>query len=72
MKAPSSFHYYQRRPLPANASSAMANATAENLAAHLNTGFCQCLDQLQQFCYQLQEPVPLSNLNYNSDLGRMM
>ncbi|KAI6184433.1 Protein MPS-1 [Aphelenchoides bicaudatus] len=68
MKAPA--FQYARWPLPNNAS--MPNASSQNATANLNAGFCQCLDQLQQYCFQLQEPVPLSNLNYNSDVGRMM
>uniref|UniRef100_A0A1I7SRJ1 Uncharacterized protein n=1 Tax=Bursaphelenchus xylophilus TaxID=6326 RepID=A0A1I7SRJ1_BURXY len=33
---------------------------------------CDCLSRLEQSCLRSREPIPVSMLNYNSDLGRMM
>ncbi|KAI6226213.1 Protein MPS-1 [Aphelenchoides fujianensis] len=51
-----------------------------NLTAHENASFsldganvdiCGCLGQLQHLCVKLREPLPATNLQYNSDVGRM-
>ncbi|CAD5212911.1 unnamed protein product [Bursaphelenchus okinawaensis] len=33
---------------------------------------CECLSRLEESCLRSREPIPVSMLNYNSDVGRIM
>ncbi|KAI6179347.1 Protein MPS-1 [Aphelenchoides besseyi] len=46
--------------------------SSQNLSDGLTDAFCECLGTLQHLCVRLREPAPVSNLQYNSEMGRML
>jgi len=70
MKPPSfpfPWHWAKLNRSSSDGDSSIAAVDPNNVSS-----LCDCLGHLQHVCFRMSEPVPVSSMNYNSDVGRMM